>query len=65
MLIIKTIVLLCLTKYGYSLQYQRALQDIDAHVSRCADRVAECYYIQPKGKRGDVFKCLKYESKEE
>jgi hypothetical protein len=67
MLVIKTIVLMCIVNHGGNLQYPKNLQDMDAAVSRCTDKVAECYYNSgsKSGLRGDVFECLKKEKQRE
>jgi hypothetical protein len=59
MLVVKSILMMCLFKYGYNMQYARTLQDIDYRVSTCIDTVTECYYSSDKERHGDVFECLK------
>jgi hypothetical protein len=54
MLVVKTIILLCLTKYNYNVANPANFQNMDSTISKCVDNVSACYHTQNK----DIFKCL-------
>lgn len=61
MMVVKTIIVACMMKYGYSLKTPENYMLTDRQLVRCVDVVTACYHGKGSAK-SDVFECLKAET---